>query len=82
MRLDLAPAFVSKREVSHVCASHLGTGKVAAYGIGGLIAGKLLSKAGSFAIALAFLKKGWVRIAMALAGLLGAVRRLFLSKSS
>ena len=38
------------------------TDKVAAYGIGGLIAGKLLAKAGFLAIALAFLKKGWIVI--------------------
>jgi uncharacterized membrane-anchored protein len=43
--------------------------KVAAYGIGGLIAGKLLSKAGFFALALAFLKKGWIVVVLALAGL-------------
>lgn len=36
------------------------TDKVAAYGIGGLIAGKVLAKTGMLAVALAFLKKGWI----------------------
>ena len=42
-----------------------GTDKVAAYGIGGLIAGKVLAKAGILAVALAFLKKGWILIFIA-----------------
>jgi uncharacterized membrane-anchored protein len=46
-----------------------GVDKVAAYGIGGLIAGKLLSKAGILALAFAFLKKGWILVVLALAGL-------------
>jgi len=46
-----------------------GADKVAAYGIGGLIAGKLLSKAGILAMALVFLKKGWVLVLLALGGL-------------
>jgi uncharacterized membrane-anchored protein len=46
-----------------------GTDKVAAYGIGGLIAGKVLAKAGFFALALAFLKKGWILVVLALGGL-------------
>jgi len=46
-----------------------GADKVAAYGIGGLIAGKILSKAGILAIALVFLKKGWILVVLALAGL-------------
>jgi uncharacterized membrane-anchored protein len=56
-----------------------GADKVAAYGIGGLIAGKLLSKAGILAMALVFLKKGWILVVLALAGLwrvvAGLVRR-------
>lgn len=55
-----------------------GTDKVAAYGIGGLIAGKVLAKAGLLAVALAFLKKGWIIILLGggwllkqLGGLLG-----------
>lgn len=46
-----------------------GADKVAAYGIGGLIAGKVLSKLGLLAIALAFLKKGWIVVVLALGGL-------------
>ncbi len=54
-----------------------GADKVAAYGIGGLIAGKLLAKAGIFAIALAFLKKGWILVVLALAGLWRVAARFF-----
>ena len=46
-----------------------GVDKVAAYGIGGLIAGKVLAKAGLLALGLAFLKKGWILVVLALAGL-------------
>ena len=58
-----------------------GVDKVAAYGIGGLIAGKLLSKAGLLVLALAFLKKGWFLVFIALAGLWGVVARLFRRKA-
>ncbi|MEZ5776436.1 MAG: DUF2167 domain-containing protein [Hyphomicrobiaceae bacterium] len=54
-----------------------GADKVAAYGIGGLIAGKLAAKAGLLALALAFLKKGFVLVIAALAAVGGLVRRLF-----
>jgi uncharacterized membrane-anchored protein len=54
-----------------------GVDKVAAYGIGGLIAGKLIAKTGFFIIALAFLKKGWILIVLALGGLWKYVKRLF-----
>src|SRR5262245_14947419 len=54
-----------------------GADKVAAYGIGGLIAGKLLSKAGFFALALAFLKKGWILVILAVLGLWRVVGRFF-----
>jgi uncharacterized membrane-anchored protein len=54
-----------------------GTDKVAAYGLGGLIAGKVLSKAGLLALALVFLKKGWIVVVLALAGLWKLVARLF-----
>jgi uncharacterized membrane-anchored protein len=54
-----------------------GADKVAAYGIGGLIAGKVLSKAGLFALALAFLKKGWILVVLALAGLWKLAARFF-----
>ena len=54
-----------------------GTDKLAAYGIGGLIAGKVLSKAGILAVLLAFLKKGWIFIALALGALFTIARRFF-----
>jgi uncharacterized membrane-anchored protein len=54
-----------------------GTDKVAAYGIGGLIAGKVLAKAGFFALALVFLKKGWIVVVLALGGLWRFVRQRF-----
>jgi uncharacterized membrane-anchored protein len=56
-----------------------GADKVAAYGIGGLIAGKVLSKAGFLVIALAFLKKGWILIVLALGGLWQLAMRFFRS---
>ncbi|MBT6273961.1 MAG: DUF2167 domain-containing protein [Chromatiales bacterium] len=34
--------------------------EIAAYGIGGLVAGKLLAKAGLLAVLLVFLKKFWI----------------------
>ena len=40
--------------------------QVAAVGIGGLIAGKVLAKTGLLVLALAFLKKGWILIVLAL----------------
>lgn len=54
-----------------------GTDKVAAYGIGGLIAGKVLAKAGVLAVALAFLKKGWILIFVAGGWLLKQLGGLF-----
>ncbi len=54
-----------------------GADKVAAYGIGGLIAGKVLSKAGLIAIALVFLKKGWIIVVLALGGMWRVIRRFF-----
>jgi uncharacterized membrane-anchored protein len=54
-----------------------GVDKVAAYGIGGLIAGKILSKAGLLALALVFLKKGWMLVVLAVAGLWRMAGRLF-----
>jgi len=52
--------------------------KVAAYGIGGLIAGKLLAKAGFFALILKF----WKFIAIAVVGVFGALKnRIFGTKS-
>jgi uncharacterized membrane-anchored protein len=43
--------------------------EVAAVGIGGLIAGKVLAKTGLLAMALIFLKKGWILIIIALGAL-------------
>ncbi len=57
-----------------------GSDKVAAYGIGGLIAGKLLAKAGLLAGLLVFLKKGWIIIAVALGGVSRLVGRFFRKK--
>jgi uncharacterized membrane-anchored protein len=54
-----------------------GVDKVAAYGIGGLIAGKLLAKAGVLAIMLAFAKKAWILVFLALGGLWRFIARLF-----
>jgi uncharacterized membrane-anchored protein len=57
-----------------------GADKVAAYGIGGLIAGKALSKAGLMVILLAFLKKGWILVVLALAGLWKYAMQFFRGK--
>jgi uncharacterized membrane-anchored protein len=57
------------------------TDRAAGYGLAGLIAGGLgvaaLKKTGLLAIALVFLKKGWVLLAAGGAALLGAIRKLF-----
>jgi uncharacterized membrane-anchored protein len=53
------------------------TDQVAAYGIGGLIAGKVLAKAGILAIVLAFLKKGWIVVVIAGGALWAGVRKMF-----
>ena len=58
-----------------------GTDKLAAYGIGGLIAGKVLSKAGILAVLLVFLKKGWIVIVLALGGIWTLAKRFFLNRS-
>ena len=55
--------------------------KVAAYGIGGLIAGKAMAKAGILAIALAFLKKGWILVVLLVGGLFSSVKRFFGGRS-
>lgn len=49
--------------------------KVAAYGLGTLVAGKLAAKAGLFAIALVFLKKFWIIIAVFFGGLFSKIFR-------
>ena len=53
------------------------TDEVAAYGVAGLIAGGLLSKAGFFAKIGLFLAKGWKIVAVAVIAGIGAVRKLF-----
>ena len=53
------------------------TDKVAAYGISGLIAGGLAQKLGLFAMALAFLKKGWIFVILAIVGIWKSVSRWF-----
>lgn len=58
-----------------------GTDKVAAYGLGALIAGKLASKAGLLVLALAFLKKGWILIVLAIAGFWKLIARFFQGKT-
>ena len=57
-----------------------GADKVAAYGIGGLIAGKVLAKAGLLAVLLVFLKKGWIIVLFALGGLIKLAGGLFRKK--
>ena len=52
-----------------------GMDKVAAYGIGALIAGKVMAKAGLFAAALIFLKKFGVLIVLGLGALVAKLRR-------
>lgn len=54
-----------------------GTDKLATYGIGGLIAGKALSKLGLLAMFLVFLKKGWILVVLAVAALWRGFKRLF-----
>jgi len=53
------------------------TDKLAAYGIGGLIAGKVAAKLGLLALALVFLKKGFVLVLVAAAALVRMVKGLF-----
>lgn len=53
-----------------------GVDKVAAYGIGGLIAGKVAAKAGLFVLLAAFLKKGWILVLLLLGAVWKAVRSM------
>lgn len=46
-----------------------GADKVAAYGIGGLITGKVLAKSGFLVLLFAFLKKGWILVVLLIAGI-------------
>lgn len=53
------------------------TDNIAAYGIGGLIAGKILAKAGFFGVILAFLAKAWKIILVAFLALGGGIKKFF-----
>ena len=68
------PEFASGLRYSDYVPS---TDKVAAYGIGGLIAGGVAQKLGLFALALAFLKKGWILVLIAFGGAWRFVARWF-----
>jgi uncharacterized membrane-anchored protein len=54
-----------------------GADKVAAYGIGALVAGKVAAKTGLLVLALAFLKKGWILIFLVAAGAWRYLSRFF-----
>jgi uncharacterized membrane-anchored protein len=73
-------AFVEFNEGHRYSDYVAGADKVAAYGIGALIAGKVAAKAGLFKLLLVFLAKGWklLIIAIPLIGVL--VRKLFLGR--
>jgi uncharacterized membrane-anchored protein len=68
------PEFVAGSRYSDYVPS---TDKLAAYGIGGLIAGGLAQKLGLFALALVFLKKGWILVMLALGGAWRIIGRWF-----
>lgn len=59
-----------------------GTDKIAAYGIGGLIAGKALAKVGILAALLVFLKKGWILVVLALGGIWAVLKRYLRRRSN
>ncbi len=59
-----------------------GADKVAAYGFGGLIAGKAAAKAGLLVIALAFLKKAWILVAFGAVGVLGKLKAMIFGNKS
>jgi uncharacterized membrane-anchored protein len=65
-------------------ADFLPTDREAGYGIAGLIGGaaatKVAAKAGLFVVLLAFLKKGWIVVALVAASLVGRLRRLLSRK--
>jgi len=54
--------------------------KIAVWTIGGLVAGKLLAKAGLFAVLLKFLVAGWKFIALAFVAFIGYFKNLFTRK--
>jgi uncharacterized membrane-anchored protein len=59
-----------------------GTDNVAAYGIGALVAGKVLAKVGFFAVALKFLAVSWKFIAFGAVGLLSWLGKVFFGRKS
>jgi uncharacterized membrane-anchored protein len=54
-----------------------GVDKVAAYGIGALVGGKVLAKTGLFVVLAALLKKFWIFVILALGGAWTAIKRVF-----
>lgn len=62
-------ALASFRDGSRYADFDVSIDKVAAVGIGGLIAGKVVAKTGLLVMALVFLKKGWILIVLALGAL-------------
>jgi len=62
-------ALASFRDGARYADFDVSIDKVAAVGIGGLIAGKVLAKTGLLLMALVFLKKGWILVVLALGAL-------------
>lgn len=59
-----------------------GADKVAAYGIGGLIAGKVAAKTGLLLLGLAFLKKAWILLAVGAAGIFGKLKAMLTGRKT
>ena len=70
-------ALVDFREGNRYADFNPGVDKVAAYGIGALIAGKAAAKAGFFKVIGMFLLKGWKLIALALIGIGVFLKKVF-----
>lgn len=70
-------ALVDFREGNRYADFNPGVDKVAAYGIGALIAGKAAAKAGFFKVIGMFLLKGWKLIALALIGIGAFLKKVF-----
>jgi uncharacterized membrane-anchored protein len=75
--LDMAQFELGSRYADYIP----GTDKVAAYGIGGLIAGKVLAKAGLLAVLMVFLKKFWILGLLGIGGLFKVLGGFFRKKS-
>ena len=54
-----------------------GVDRLAAYGVGGLIAGKVLAKAGLFAKIGLLLAKGWKLVLLAIVGAVAGIKKFF-----